>query len=40
MGVAIGAVGLTARRVLNKRRMAAWGAEWLAIGPHWTTTQV
>jgi hypothetical protein len=30
-------IGLLARRELNKRRMAAWDAEWRATGPRWTT---
>jgi hypothetical protein len=30
-------VGLLARRGLDKRRMAAWDAEWRAAGPRWTT---
>jgi len=25
------------RWVLNKRRMAAWDADWHATGPRWTT---
>lgn len=29
--------GLVTRRALDKRRMAAWDAEWRAAGPHWTT---
>jgi len=29
--------GMLACRVLDKRRMAAWDAEWLATGPRWTT---
>jgi hypothetical protein len=29
--------GLVARRTLDKRRMAAWDAEWRATGPRWTT---
>lgn len=29
--------GTLARRALDKRRMAAWGAEWRATGPRWTT---
>ena len=27
----------TARRALNRRRLAAWDAAWLATGPRWTT---
>jgi hypothetical protein len=29
--------GAVARRALDKRRMAAWDAEWRATGPRWTT---
>jgi hypothetical protein len=29
--------GALALRALNKRRMAAWDADWQATGPHWTT---
>ena len=29
--------GALALRVLNKRRMAAWDADWHATGPRWTT---
>jgi hypothetical protein len=29
--------GFLARRTLNKRRMAAWDADWRATGPRWTT---
>jgi hypothetical protein len=29
--------GMLARHVLDKRRMAAWDAEWRATGPRWTT---
>jgi len=29
--------GVLARRALDKRRMAAWDAEWRATGPSWTT---
>jgi len=37
LGFVIVNVGLATRRVLNKRRMAAWEAEWRAVGPRWTT---
>jgi hypothetical protein len=30
-------VGALALRALNKRRMAAWDADWHATGPRWTT---
>jgi hypothetical protein len=31
--IVIGALG---RRALDKRRMAAWDADWRATGPRWT----
>jgi hypothetical protein len=34
--VLLGAWAL-ARRILDKRRMAAWDADWQATGPRWTT---
>jgi hypothetical protein len=30
-------IGMLARRALDRRRMAAWDAEWRAAGPRWTT---
>jgi hypothetical protein len=30
-------VGLMVRRTLNRRRMAAWDADWSATGPLWTS---
>jgi hypothetical protein len=38
-GLALAAivVGWMARRVLDRRRMAAWDADWLATGPRWNT---
>jgi hypothetical protein len=30
------AIGWLVRRVLNRRRMAAWDADWLATGPRWS----
>ncbi|MBV9094900.1 MAG: hypothetical protein JO132_13675 [Streptosporangiaceae bacterium] len=37
-GLAVAAiiVGWAARRALDRRRMAAWDADWLATGPRWT----
>ena len=35
--VVLTVVGVLARRSLNKRRMAAWDADWQATGPRWTT---
>ncbi len=30
-------LGVLARWVLFRRRLAAWGAEWQAVGPRWTS---
>jgi hypothetical protein len=30
-------VGWAARWALDRRRLAAWDADWLATGPHWTS---
>lgn len=35
--VVLTVAGVLTRRSLNKRRMAAWDADWHATGPHWTT---
>ena len=37
LGVLLTVVGFCGRRVLDKRRMAAWDEEWRATGPRWTT---
>lgn len=37
LAVLLGITGKLARRTLDKRRMAAWDAEWRATGPRWTT---
>lgn len=46
LGEALGVIGAAAvaavagglaRWTFNKRRMAAWDADWQATGPHWTT---
>lgn len=37
LGFVLVNAGLATRRVLNRRRMAAWEAEWRAAGPRWTT---
>jgi hypothetical protein len=29
-------IGWLTRRALDRRRMAAWDADWLATGPRWT----
>ena len=33
---AVAITGLLARRALNRRRLAAWDAEWSRTGPQWT----
>lgn len=37
MGVAALLLGVTVHRALDRRRLAAWDADWLATGPRWTT---
>jgi hypothetical protein len=37
LAILLAITGLVTRCVLDKRRMAAWDAEWRAAGPHWTT---
>ena len=36
LAMALIIVGGAARWLLDRRRMAAWGAEWLACGPRWS----
>lgn len=36
LAVALIAAGWLARRSLNRRRLAAWDADWLANGPRWS----
>jgi hypothetical protein len=36
LAATLAVVGFLARRSLDKRRMAAWDAEWRAAGPRWT----
>jgi hypothetical protein len=36
LAVVLFAFGWLARRVLERRRMAAWDADWLATGPRWS----
>jgi hypothetical protein len=36
LAVALLAVAWLTRRSLNRRRLAAWDADWLATGPRWT----
>ena len=35
----LAAIGLSARWVLDRRRLAAWDARWKATGPQWTGRQ-
>lgn len=37
LAVLLAITGLVTRRALDKRRMAAWDAEWRTTGPRWTT---
>ena len=37
VAVLLALVGVLARRSLDKRRMAAWEADWQSTGPRWTT---
>lgn len=37
LALAVAAAGALARWWLNRRRMAAWDADWRATGPRWTT---
>jgi hypothetical protein len=37
VAVALILVGWLGRRVLDRRRLAAWDADWLATGPRWTS---
>lgn len=37
VAAAVGGAGLLARWSLNRRRLAAWDAEWRAAGPRWTS---
>jgi hypothetical protein len=36
LAVALTVVGWAARRALDRHRLAAWDAEWLATGPRWS----
>ena len=36
LAIAVAAVSWMTRRVLDRRRMAAWDADWLATGPRWS----
>jgi hypothetical protein len=36
LGVVLIIVGWAARWALDRRRLAAWEAEWLASGPRWS----
>ena len=35
-GAAVAVTGFLARRALDRRRLAAWDAEWSRTGPQWT----
>jgi hypothetical protein len=37
LGILLIVIGAVAHRALDKRRMAAWDADWRATGPRWTT---
>jgi hypothetical protein len=37
LAITLTVIGWLARRSLNRRRMAAWDADWLATGPRWTS---
>jgi hypothetical protein len=37
LGAVLLAAGLLAHHLLGRRRLAAWEAEWRAIGPQWST---
>ena len=36
LAITLAVIGWLARRSLDRRRMGAWDAEWLATGPRWT----
>jgi hypothetical protein len=36
LAITLAVIGWLARRALDRRRMAAWDADWLATGPQWT----
>lgn len=36
LGAALAAVRFLGRRLLDRRRLRAWGAEWLDVGPRWS----
>ena len=36
LAIALSAAGWLARRFLDRRRLAAWDADWLATGPRWS----
>jgi len=36
LAITLAVIGSLARRSLDRRRMAAWDAEWLAAGPRWS----
>jgi hypothetical protein len=36
LAIVLGGLTLLVRRVLDRRRLARWGAAWLAVGPQWS----
>ena len=36
LAITLAVIGWLARRSLDRRRMAAWDADWLANGPRWS----
>jgi hypothetical protein len=36
LATVLGAVGLVARKLLDRRRLRAWQAEWTEVGPRWS----
>ena len=36
LAITLAVIGWLVRRSLDRRRMAAWDADWLATGPRWT----
>jgi len=36
LAIVLGALTLLIRRLLDRRRLARWGAAWLAVGPQWS----
>jgi hypothetical protein len=36
LAVVVSILALLARWILDRRRLAGWGAQWLAVGPVWS----